>query len=438
MQPDTFSQSLWSALTPQPAALPVALGSLRADIAIIGAGILGLSTALALAEAGCSVIVVEADQVAFGASGRNTGFVVPSLKASLGLDEAAKLVGYEKAESLLRLVGNAGAQVFGLIKRLGINCAAEQTGCVQAAVNDAGLAVIETQVRRYASVGVELGAADAAHVRAITGFAGYRGALILPSGGQINPLAYAQGLAAAAVAAGARLYHGRVCGIESVAGGWRLRTEAGADISAATIVSATNAMIGNLLPPVAQAIIPMFSYQIATQPLDEDVRQTLLPSRQPLVDMRNHPFALRWSPDHRLVTGGAALFDGGDAVARMARFLVRRLHRLVPGLPNLRVEHAWRGVIAGTGDFMPRLWNLGGGLLAPIGCNGRGVALTTALGGSIARYLLTQDARVLPVPVTSPKPWKFNAVKRFAPAAWLAQARLRDWRDDLVNGVSPR
>jgi hypothetical protein len=73
--------------------------------------------------------------------------------------------------------------------------------------------------------------------------------------------------------------------------------------------------------------------------------------------------------------------------------------------------------------------------LAPIGCNGRGIALTTALGGCIARYLLTHDARVLPVPVTSPKPWKFNAVKRFAPSAWLAQARLRDWRDDLANGL---
>ncbi len=298
--------------------------------------------------------------------------------------------------------------------------------------------MIETQVRRYASVGVELGAADAAQVRAITGFAGYRGALILPSGGQINPLAYAQGLADAAVAAGARLYHGRVCSIDSVAGGWRLRTAVGADIRAAAVVSATNAMIGNLLPEVSRAIIPMRSYQIATQPLNDEVRRAILPSRQPLVDMRNHPFALRWSPDNRLITTGAALYDGGDAVARMARFLVRRLQRLVPGLPDLRVEHAWRGVIAGTGDFMPRIWDVGNGLLAPIGCNGRGVALTTALGGSIARYLLTQDSRVLPVPVTSPRPWMFHVVKRFAPAAWLAQARLRDFRDDLANGRSPR
>jgi glycine/D-amino acid oxidase-like deaminating enzyme len=199
------------------------------------------------------------------------------------------------------------------------------------------------------------------------------------------------------------------------------------------VVSATNAMIGDLLPQVDRAIIPMQSYQIATQKLDDDVRRAILPKRQPLVDFRNHPFALRWSPDNRLVTGGAALFDGSSAVLRMSRFLLKRLHRLVPGLPDLRVEHAWRGVIAGTGDFMPRMWEVGHGLYAPIGCNGRGVALSTALGVSIAQYLLTQDARSLPVPVTAPRPWMFPFLKGIAPSAWLAQARLKDWRNEMAN-----
>jgi glycine/D-amino acid oxidase-like deaminating enzyme len=433
MQPDTFHQSLWSALAPAPADLPRAEGTLRADIAIIGGGVLGLSTALALVEAGCSVVLVEAEQIAFGASGRNTGFVVPSLKGSLTLEAATNLVGPENAEALLQCVGQAGNLVFGLIKRLSIDCAAEQTGVVQAAIDDAGLGVIEAQVRGYASVGVHLLAADAAQIRAITGFPGYRGALVLPTGGQINPLAYVRGLANSALAAGARIRRGRVASIEAASGGWCLRTTEGAEIRAAQVVSATNAMIGDLLPQVKRAIIPMQSYQIATQPLDDDVRRAILPNRQPLVDFRNHPFALRWSPDHRLVTGGAALFDGSFALTRMSRFLLKRLHRLVPGLPELRVEHAWRGVIAGTGDFMPRMWDLGNGLFAPIGCNGRGVALSTALGACIAQYLLTQDAHKLPVPVTTPRPWMFPFLKGIAPAAWLAQARLRDWRNEMAN-----
>jgi glycine/D-amino acid oxidase-like deaminating enzyme len=406
---------------------------LRADIAIIGGGILGLATALNLAEAGQSVLLVEAEQVAFGASGRNTGFVVPSLKGSLGLDEAAKLVGREKAEMLLRMVGTAGTLVFDLIRRLGIECSAEQTGCLQPAVNDAGLAVIEMQVRRYATLGVKLEAMDATQVHAASGMPGYRGALLFPTAGQINPLAYARGLAAAVLAAGGQITQGHVDSIEKVAPGWRLRTAEGAHIDAATVVVTTNAMIGDLLPSVARAIIPMQSYQVATQPLSEDVRQRILPGRRPLVDLRNHPFALRWSPDNRLVTGGAALIHGPGAVDRMARFLLRRLHRLAPGLPQLRAEHAWRGVIAGTGDFMPRVWQLGDGVFAPIGCNGRGIALTTSLGGCIARYLLTRAPDALPLPITAPRSLKLGPLMRFAPSAWLAQACLKDWRNDMVH-----
>jgi glycine/D-amino acid oxidase-like deaminating enzyme len=433
MQRDTFEQSLWSALAPTSAELPPAQGLLHADVTIIGAGVLGLSAALALAEAGCSILVVEAEQIAFGASGRNTGFVVPSLKGSLSLAQAAKLVGPAKADSLLRAVGHAGSLVFDLIRRLKIDCSAEQTGVVQAAVNDAGLAVIDMQVRGYASVGVTLEAADAERIRTITGFAGYRGALIVPTGGQINPLAYVRGLATAAAAAGARIYQGRVASMQPAAAGWCLRTTQGAEIHTAKVISATNAMVGDLLPPVARAIIPLQSYQIATQPLNEDVRRAILPARQPLVDLRNHPFALRWSPDNRLVTGGAALFDGGDSVARMARFLLKRLNRLVPGLPGLRVEHAWRGAIAGTGDFMPRVWDLGHGLFAPIGCNGRGIALSTALGSCMAQYLLTGDPHTLPVPVTAPRPWRVPVLKGIAPSAWLMQARLKDWHNDVKS-----
>lgn len=433
MTPDTFSRSLWSALTPLPQALPHAVGRLRADTAIIGGGILGVATALTLAEAGQSVVLIEAEQVAFGASGRNTGFVVPSLKGSLGLDEAAKLVGRDKAEMLLRLVGTAGTLVFDLIRRLRIDCSAEQTGCVQPAVNDAGLAVIERQRHRYATLDVKLEALDATQIRDLSGLPGYRGALLLPTAGQINPLAYARGLAEAAVVAGAQITQGHVTSIEKMAASWRLHTAEGADIDSATVIVATNAMVGDLLPPVARAIIPMQSYQVATQALGDDVRQRILPGRQPLVDLRNHPFALRWSPDNRLVTGGAALIHGPGAVDRMARFLLRRLHRLAPGLPELRAEHAWSGMIAGTGDFMPRFWQLGDGLFAPIGCNGRGIALTTALGGCIARYLLTRASEALPVPITAPRSWKLGPLMRFAPTAWLAQARLKDWQNDLAQ-----
>ncbi len=195
---------------------------------------------------------------------------------------------------------------------------------------------------------------------------------------------------------------------------------------------ATNALVGALMHPVRRSLITIKSYQVATQPLGLEVRERLLPRRQPLVDLRNQPFALRWSPDDRLVTGGGALFTGRYAMARISRFLLRRLDRLVPDLPPLRADYAWHGMIAGTGDFLPRFWRLGDGLFAPIGCNGGGVALTTALGGCIGRYLTTRDAGTMPLPISAPRPWKLHGLMRLSPAVCLAQARLKDWRNDLA------
>ncbi len=432
MTSDSFQQSLWSALTPELDSPPPASGSLRADVAIVGGGLLGLSSALHLAEAGTSVIVLESHAIGFGASGRNTGFVVPSLKGSLGLGEATALVGSHNAQALLRMIGAAGTGLFELVRRRAIECAAEQTGCLQPTPNRSGLDRIERQVRDCRALGIALEALDAGQILAASGIPGYFGALRFPTGGQINPLALVRGLASSASAAGARLYRGHAASIERNGGAWRLCTADGAEIHADTVILTTNALVGELMPRVRRSLIAAKSYQVATQPLDPEVRQRILPGRQPLVDLRNHPFAVRWSPDHRLVTGGGALFGGRDAVARMSRFLLRRLDRLVPGLPTLHAAHAWHGVIAGTGDFMPRFWRLGSGLYAPIGCNGRGVALTTALGGCIARYLTTGDAGAMPIPLTEPTPWKLHGLMRFAPALWLAQSRLKDWKNDLA------
>ncbi len=190
---DSFHRSLWSALTPHQAAPPRALGSLAADVAIVGGGLFGLSTALALAEAGSSVIVLESHWVGFGASGRSTGSVVPSLKGSLGLEEVSRLVGPEHARALLRLIGAAGSGLFDLVRRLGIACDAEQTGCLQLAPHPASLAVIEKQVRSAGSLGIKLRTLDAAQTVAASGIPGYLGALLFPTGGQINPLALVRG-----------------------------------------------------------------------------------------------------------------------------------------------------------------------------------------------------------------------------------------------------
>ncbi len=425
----SFRRTLWSAISPaRPALLTAQSG--RADVLVVGGGLLGLSTALTLAEGGADVALLEASEIGFGASGRNTGFVVPALKGSLSLEEASRLVGLDHAERLLRLVGSSADTVFELVRRLGIDCAADQTGVLQPAPTAISMRMVERQVERLGRLGMPLGLLDGAATRKATGVAGYLGAMTLPTGGQLNPLAYTAGLAAAASAAGARLMCGEASSIERVGKVWRVTCSGGATIDAGQVVLTTNALVADLMPAVKRSILPVRSYQVATEVMDISVQARLLPRRQPLVDLRNHPFALRWSPDNRLVTGGGGLYHGGDAIGRMERFLIRRLKTLVPDLPPVTSAFSWYGVIAGTGDFMPRCFTLGPGLLAPIGCNGRGVALTTALGREIGRHLLGGSSGDLSVPITAPRPWKLHGLMQFAPSAWLARARFNDWRAD--------
>ncbi len=423
----SFAGSLWSALTPPRPALEAAQDG-AADTVVIGGGFLGLSIALALASGGADVVVLEADEVGFGASGRNTGFVVPALKGTVGLGDAVRLVGRDKAETLMRAVGSSGTALFELVRRLGIACDAEPTGVLQPAPNAGAMRGVDRYVAEMARLGLPVDALDGPALFRATGVPGYLGAIRLGTGGQLNPLAYAAGLSSAATDAGARIRYGRAVSIEPAGAGWRVGCADGAALRATVVVVATNALVGALVPAVRRSLLPVRVYQVATQVMGSDLRAALLPERQPLVDLRNNPFALRWSPDNRLITGGGGIIDGGDATGRMSRYLLRRLATLVPGLPPLRAEHAWSGTIAATGDFMPRLWTLGPGLFAPIGCNGRGVALTTALGRATARYLLGGAAADLPLPITSPRPWRLHGAMRMAPGVWLAQARLRDWR----------
>lgn len=427
---DTFQASLWAAISPPAPASLRLQGAAQADVAIVGGGILGLSMALHLAGRGVSTALLEADEFGFGASGRNTGFVVPSFIGGIGPREVSNLIGTEAAERLSRFVGASGAELFNLIKRLGIDCAAEANGWLQPAHTDAKVRMLEERVRQWQALGQPVELLDKAQAQALTGSPIYRGALIDRSGGQINPLAYARGLAQAASAAGARLYgNARVRSYRSDAGKWLLETRDG-NLRADKVFFAANAMGGALLPAVRRSIIAVQPYQVVTQPLDEAVRERILPQRQPVADLHNHTFAVRWSPDNRLMTGGLGVINADANVKAMAEKFLARLHQYLPGLPALQAAYAWRGAAATTPDFLPAVWSVDRNLYAPIGCNGRGVAVATSLGRALAAFAVSGDAQDLPVAITPPQPRPFHSLLSTGPSLWLIWNQFKDWRDD--------
>jgi glycine/D-amino acid oxidase-like deaminating enzyme len=426
MLPETFDKSLWSALSPSGLGLPELGDDAQCDILIVGAGLLGMSTALHLAESGVKVTLVEADEIGFGASGRNTGFVVPSLRTALGPENVSRNLGAEYGERLNNLIGNSGSTVFDLVRRLGIACDAEQSGWLQPAHSPKMAELLSLRCNEWRRRGQHLEYLSAEQTRARTGIDGYLGALFIPSGGQLNPLAFARGLARACVERGVKIYeHTRVTSFTRRGARWIARTRK-ARVAAERVLLTTNALIGRLVPEVAASIIPARVFQISTQAFDAGTQEQLLPTRSPIADTRHHTFAVRWSPDGRLMTGGLVM-PGPDRLERTRRVFTERLARFIPLKTAIETPYVWTGIIAATLDSLPRFMSIAPGMDAAIGCNGRGVALTTSLGREIAAlYSTGVPSKEFVLPHDKPKrvPMRWLAV--LGPYVWLPWSEFRD------------
>jgi glycine/D-amino acid oxidase-like deaminating enzyme len=424
---DTFHQSVWSSLTPprEPSA-PLA-ADVDADVLICGGGFLGLSTALHLARSGVRVVLAEAEQIGFGASGRNTGFVVPSLKTMIGPDDVSARLGASHAQKLVSLVGDSGNILFDLVCDLSLDCSAEQTGWLQPAHSQAMLAVLERRASEWRRLGKDVEMLDRGQTATRLGRDVYHGSFFVPSGGQVNPLAYARTLADACFSAGVRIYEKtRILGFER-AGQWLARTPSGS-IRAERVVLATNGLVGKLVPEVNAGIIPARVFQIATQRYDAEVQNRILPGRSPVADTRRHTFAVRWSPDGRLLTGGIVVL-GPRAMERARQKFCKRLRDFFPDIPAPRAEFSWTGTIAVTMDSYPRYFDVAPNMDAVIGCNGRGVALTTALGRELARHYTSGGKEGFTLPREKPKAIPMRRFAELGPSFWLPLSEFRDARE---------
>lgn len=415
--------TLWHATAAALPAYPALSGTAEADLLVIGGGFSGLSTALHAAEAGLSVILLEAHRIAWGATGRNAGFVVPNF-AKVDPDAISAKLG-AKAEALITMAAGSGDLVFDLIRRHAITCDAQQVGWIQPSHSEAAFAKAQDRVRQWSALARPVQLLNAAEVTGLTGVEGWRGGWIDRSGGVLNPVGFARGLARAASLAGVQIHEtSPVTSLHRRGQDWQAVTPNG-KITARRVVMATNAYVGDLWPRLAQSFFPLQVFQVATAPLPVSLRSRLLPEGQCVSDSRRNLFTFRFDAQNRLISGGMHILSLG-AKARVPAAIHRRMAKFLhlPDLPPLAYQ--WSGMAAVMPDFLPRIVELAPGLLAGFACNGRGIALSTAMGRQLADWANGKPADVLALPLNPANPIPLHALSRLAPNALLPLNIIRD------------
>jgi glycine/D-amino acid oxidase-like deaminating enzyme len=414
---------LWAATAAAAPDLPTLNGELTADVVVVGGGFTGLSTALHGAERGLSVVLLEAGEIGNGASGRNGGQVIPGLK--MDPSELRRDYGQDMGGRIVKLSGGAADLVFDLIKRHGMDVPAKQGGWIQGAHSPTALRSALARAEDWLREGAPADILDKKAIAEQTGHDFYEGGWIDRRAGQVNPLAYARGLARAAAKAGARLFvRSRATGIEKDGDGWRVRTATGS-VRAGQVALCTDAYSDELWPGLRKAQVPVKSVQIATAPLGHNLRSRILPGGAVASETRKLAVYYRLDADGRLLMGGRGPMREhvGDATLDT---LMRTVRRLWPFLDAPRYEYAWSGTVGLTLDHMPHLCRLAPGVITGLGFNGRGVAMTTAMGMVLAKSLSGTPDADLDLPLSDlPKVPLFEIRQPFIALA-IQYHRLRD------------
>lgn len=379
---------------PGPAAAPLA-GHITVDVAIIGGGYTGLSTAYHLKKADPSldVAILEAEAVGFGASGRNAGFVMTLFGSSVGLMRLFH--GRERIRQAHEFMVRGIAELEGMIAEHAIDCEYERSGFLRVATAPAYARRIRKETAFFQSLGIdEVEWVDRDWLQARVRSPGFLGACWEPGCGSINPLKWLDGLKRLACGAGARLYEGtRITDVRREAGRFRL-TSGGGTVIAERLVYATNGYT-HLLPGMRRKQMPAFAYIIVTEPLSAGQRDAIgWSGRETIEDGRSFMHFFRLTRDGRVLAGGGPGFVpfGGSMHHDTSEPAWSHLHRFIgetfPALRGIGIAHRWGGAFSMTPNFTPQIGLLhAGAAIYSVGCTGHGVALTH-MNGRIIRDLV--------------------------------------------------
>lgn len=395
------SHGLWEKTAPAPPATSPLKGAVSADVVIVGGGYTGLSAALHLAEAGSRVILLEAAEIGFGGAGRNVGLINAGMWVMP--DDFQKELGPVYGERALKLLGDGPALVRETIARHGIDCELVENGTLHLAVGAEGLAELEDRARQWQARGAPVSVLGAAETERRVGSQAYAGALLDMRAGTLQPLAYARGLAHAAIRAGAVLHTGSAV-VSTMPSGARhiVRTQAG-EVTTEWVIVATDAYSTGPWSVIRQEQVHLPYFNLATTPLSDNLLRSILHGREGCWDTKEILSSFRMDRAGRLIFGSVGALRGtGTAIHR--NWARRSLSRLFPQLGDIEFEAEWYGQIGMTGNALPRLHKFDRNIIGFCGYNGRGIAPGTTFGKILAEHILGRLPEAdMPLPVSDPK-----------------------------------
>jgi glycine/D-amino acid oxidase-like deaminating enzyme len=367
------------------------------DVAIVGGGFTGLSTALHCAEKGLSAHVLEAEKIGFGGSGRNCGLVNAALW--LPPQELRKKLGETFGPRFLKKFGNGPKYVFSLIEKHQIQCEVTKTGTIHAAHSPSGFKGLKERYDEWQRLGEPVDLLSRTEVSEMIGTDHFHGGLLDNRCGTINPMGYCRGLARAALGAGAKISTGvRATKLHRDGELWKVETDKGV-ITAKAVVLGTNAYTDGLWPDLKRIFTTINYFQLATKPLGSEANH-ILPNKQGLWDTGQIMFNVRRDVYDRLLIGSMGKVVGDKDRGLSHRWAQKQIARIFPTLGPVEFDEGWHGLIAKTPDHLPRIYELDTNLFTPIGYNGRGITTGTLFGETMAELLTGMDRANLPLPMT--------------------------------------
>ncbi|WP_062356410.1 FAD-binding oxidoreductase [Pseudoxanthomonas mexicana] len=397
-------------------ALPVLESRIEASVCIVGAGFAGLNTALGLAERGVhDVVLVEADTPAFGASGRNGGFVFGGF--SRGEASLLRDLGPVRANALYTGTTQAVELIRRRITRHGIACDDTQAGIIWANWFNDREVLRQRQTLLRDAFDQDWQWMDRDEVRRQLRTSRYHDALYEPQAFHFHPLKYANGLARLAAEQGVSLFaRSPAVSLERTGNGWRVTTPSGS-VDARQVVLACGGYLAGLHRRVDAGVLPIATYVMVTAPLGARLEEAMR-TRAAVYDTRFAFDYYRPLPDSRLLWGGRiSILDRSPNAVR--RLLYRDMLKVFPQLEGVSIDYAWSGLMSYARHEMPQIGQVEPGLWVAQAFGGHGVAPTTLAGEVIASAIAEGDER-----------WRefgaYGLVSAMKPAGFLG-AQLSYW-----------